>query len=65
MPRGNTKMGDRREALHKIAIHHNTDGSIPDDQLVVIPKDKALANNKSWIIFYTTNMVATPPKFNV
>ncbi len=37
-------MYDTREAMHKIAINNNADWSIQDDQLVVIPKNKALAN---------------------
>ena len=44
LPRGKVMMCYTREAMHKIAINNNADWSIQDDQLVVIPKNKAFAN---------------------
>ncbi|OCG02272.1 phage protein [Gilliamella sp. wkB112] len=63
-PRGKVMMCDTREAMHKIAINNNADWSIQDDQLVVIPKDKALANNEGWVISRTTGMIGCPQKTN-
>ena len=64
LPRGKVLMCDTREAMHKIAINNNADWSIQDDQLVVIPKDKALANNEGWVISRTTGMIGSPNKTN-
>lgn len=64
LPRGKVMMCDTREAMHKIAINNNADWSIQDDQLVVIPKDKALANNEGWVISRSTGMIGSPKKSN-
>ena len=64
LPRGKVMMCDTREAMHKIAINNNADWSIQDDQLVVIPKDKALANNEGWVISRNTGMIGSPKKSN-
>lgn len=55
-------MSDTREAMHKGAINNNVDWSIQDDQLVVIAKNKALVNNKSWVISRNTGMIGNPKK---
>lgn len=62
LPRGKVMMCDTRDVMHKIAINNNADWSIQDDQLVVIPKDKALANNEGWVISRTTGMIGSPQK---
>ena len=62
--RGKVMMCDTREAMHKIAINNNADWSIQDDQLVVIPKNKALANNEGWVISRNTGMIGSPKKSN-
>lgn len=64
LPRGKVMMCDTREAMHKIAINNNADWSIQDDQLVVIPKNKALANNEGWVISRNTGMIGSPKKSN-
>lgn len=64
LPRGKVMMCDTREAMHKIAINNNADWSIQDDQLVVIPKNKALANNEGWVISRSTGMIGSPKKSN-
>ncbi|MCO6545357.1 MAG: hypothetical protein J6583_07470 [Gilliamella sp.] len=64
LPRGKVLMCDTREAMHKIAINNNADWSIQDDQLVVIPKNKALANNEGWVISRNTGMIGSPKKSN-
>lgn len=62
LPRGKVLMCDTRDVMHKIAINNNADWSIQDDQLVVIPKDTALANNEGWVISRTTGMIGSPQK---
>ena len=62
LPRGKVMMCDTRDVMHKIAINNNADWSIQDDQLVVIPKDRALANNEGWVISRTTGMIGSPQK---
>ena len=62
LPRGKVMMCDTRDIMHKIAINNNADWSIQDDQLVVIPKSTALANNEGWVISRTTGMVGSPQK---
>jgi len=62
LPRGKVMMCDTRDVMHKIAINNNADWSIQDDQLVVIPKNKALANNEGWVISRTTGMIGSPQK---
>lgn len=64
LPRGKVMMCDTREVMHKIAINNNADWSIQDDQLVVIPKNKALANSEGWVISKTTGMIGSPKKSN-
>jgi hypothetical protein len=64
LPRGKVLMCDTREAMHKIAINNNADWSIQDDQLVVIPKNKAFANNEGWVISRNTGMIGSPKKTN-
>lgn len=64
LPRGKVLMCDTREAMHKIAINNNADWSIQDDQLVVIPKGKALANDAGWVISRNTGMIGCPQKSN-
>ena len=64
LPRGKVLMCDTRETMHKIAINNNADWSIQDDQLVVIPKNKALANNDGWVISRNTGMIGSPKKTN-
>ena len=64
LPRGKVLMCDTREAMHKIAINNNADWSIQDNQLVVIPKNKALANNEGWVISRNTGMIGSPQKSN-
>ena len=62
LPRGKVMMCDTREVMHKIAINNNADWSIQDAQLVLIPKNKGLANNEGWIISRTTGMIGSPQK---
>lgn len=62
LPRGKVMMCDTREVMHKIAINNNADWSIQDDQLVVIPDNKALANNEGWVISMNTGMIGSPKK---
>lgn len=64
LPRGKVMMCDTREVMNKIAINNNADWSIQDNQLVIIPKDKALANNEGWVISRATGMVGSPKKSN-
>lgn len=62
LPRGKVMVCDTRDIMHKIAINNNADWSIQDDQLVVIPKDTALANSEGWVISRTTGMISSPRK---
>ena len=64
LPRGKVMMCDTREVMHKIANNNNADWSVQDDQLVVIPKNKGMANNEGWVISRTTGMIGTPQKNN-
>ncbi|MDF7667455.1 hypothetical protein PT273_06310 [Orbaceae bacterium ESL0727] len=64
LPRGKVFMCDTREAMNKIAVNNHADWSIQDDQLIVIPKDKAIPNNEGFVISRTTGMIGSPQKTN-
>ncbi|QHJ84957.1 MAG: hypothetical protein [Bacteriophage sp.] len=62
LPRAKTFMCDTREAMSKIATNNNADWSIQDDQLVVVPKNKAIKNNEGFVISRETGMIGSPQK---
>lgn len=64
LPRGKVLHGLTRDIISSIAKNHDADWSIQDNQLVVIPKDHALANNEGFLISESTGMIGSPHKTN-
>ena len=62
LPRGKVFMCDTRELMHQIANNNDADWSIQDDELIVIPKSKAISNHEGFVISRTTGMIGTPKK---
>jgi len=64
LPRGRVYMCDTREAVTKVAINNDANWSIQDNQLVIIPKNKAIRNDEGYIISSSTGMIGSPQKTN-
>ena len=60
LPRGKVFMCDTREVLDKVAKNNNADWSIQDNELVILPKEKAL--DEGFIISSDTGMIGSPRK---
>lgn len=64
LPRGRVYMCDTREAVSKVAKNNNANWSIQDNQLVIIPKNKAIRNDEGYVISSSTGMIGSPQKTN-
>lgn len=64
LPRGRVYMCDTRDAVSKVARNNNADWSIQDNQLVIVPKDKAIRNDEGYVISSSTGMIGSPQKTN-
>lgn len=64
LPRGRVFMCDTREAVSKVARNNNADWSIQDNQLVIVPKNKAIRNDEGFVISSKTGMIGSPQKTN-
>lgn len=62
LPRGKTLVGNSRDILSIIAKNQNADWSIQDGELLILPKDKALANDEGFLISRDTGMIGSPRK---
>lgn len=62
LPRGKTLVGNSRDILSTIAKNQNADWSIQDGELLILPKDKALANDEGFLISCDTGMIGSPRK---
>lgn len=64
LPRGKTLVGNSRDLLSTVARNQNAEWSIQDGELLVLPKDKALANDEGFLISAETGMIGSPRKTN-
>lgn len=62
LPRSKVMMGNSRDVLTKIAKNNNADWSVQDGRLIILPKDKVLADNEGFVISQSTGMIGTPEK---
>lgn len=62
LPRGKTLVGNARDVLSQVAKNQNADWSIQDNQLVMLPKTHAFANNEGFLISEATGMIGSPQK---
>lgn len=60
LPRARVMMCNTRDAVNKVALNNNADWSIQDNQLVVIPRDKAIRDDEGFVISSETGMIGTP-----
>jgi len=62
LPRGRVFFSDVRDVMDKIGLNNDADWSIQDNQLVVVPKNKAIRNDEGYIISSNTGMIGSPQK---
>lgn len=62
LPRGKTLVGNARDVLSQVAKNQDADWSIQDNQLVMLPKTHAFANNEGFLISESTGMIGSPQK---
>ncbi|WVD70986.1 hypothetical protein RHO14_11610 [Orbus wheelerorum] len=62
LPRGRVFFSDVRDVMDKIGLNNDADWSIQDNQLVVVPKNKAIRNDEGYVISSNTGMIGSPQK---
>nr|WP_282555252.1 hypothetical protein [Providencia stuartii] len=62
LPRAKVMFGDARELLHKIAKNNQSDWSIQDGQLMLLPKQKVITDNESFVLSQETGLIGKPEK---
>ncbi|OWO79300.1 hypothetical protein B5C26_21220 [Photorhabdus luminescens] len=62
LPRGKVLTGNARDIMHKIARNNGADWSVQDGNMVVLPKNKVLADNEGFVLSQETGMIGSPEK---
>ncbi|TDB43216.1 phage protein [Photorhabdus luminescens] len=62
LPRGKVLTGNARDVMHKIARNNGADWSVQDGNMVVLPKNKVLADNEGFVLSQETGMIGSPEK---
>lgn len=62
LPRGKTLVGNARDVMTQVAKNQDADWSIQDGELLLLPKQNALANNEGFLISEETGMIGSPQK---
>ena len=62
LPRGKTLVGNSRDILKTVAKNQDSNWSIQDGKLLILPKTSALANNEGFLIQEGTGMLGSPQK---
>lgn len=62
LPRGKVMTGNAREVLTKIAKNNDADWSIQDGNLIMLPKDRVLAEGEGFLLSQETGMINSPEK---
>lgn len=62
LPRGKTLVGNARDVMTQVAKNQDADWSIQDGELLLLPKQNALANNEGFLISEETGLIGSPQK---
>ncbi|MGV8004336.1 hypothetical protein QPK14_20285 [Photorhabdus temperata subsp. temperata] len=62
LPRGKVLTGNTRDIMHKIARNNGANWSVQDGNMVVLPKNKVLADNEGFVLSQETGMIGSPEK---
>ncbi|WP_448512385.1 phage protein [Photorhabdus laumondii] len=62
LPRGKVLTGNARDIMHKIARNNGANWSVQDGNMVVLPKNKVLADNEGFVLSQETGMIGSPEK---
>lgn len=62
LPRGKVLVGNARDVLSCSAKNQNADWSVQDGEVIMLPKDKVLADNEGFVLSQDTGMIGSPQK---
>lgn len=62
LPRGKVLVGNARDVLSTVAKNQNADWSVQDGEVIMLPKDKVLADNEGFVLSQDTGMIGSPQK---
>lgn len=62
LTRGKTMVGNVRDILSNVSKNQDADWSIQDNQLTLLPKTHALANDEGFILSQETGMIGSPSR---
>ena len=62
LPRGKVLVGNARDVIEKVSVNNDANWSVQDGGLLVLPQDKALADNEGYVISKDSGMIGSPQR---